>query len=188
MRYDPDMGHTLCFIRRVNNLKFQVASFLLKIHLVFSPRGRHQLKPEPTQEQLKDVHISKQGAEGFGQVPGAGGSTSSGITGVCFGTLMRGWSHPLWPGRSCASEGVGVRKEGFFPLVVKGCWRTLGHPQLAAGEAVTGVQLLMPHLKKGKIQEIERKGKCLKAWGLKPHSTSLVLPLNHGQYFWSLYT
>lgn len=42
--------------------------------------------------------------------------------------------------------------------------------------------------KKGKIQKGDRKGKYLKAWGLKPHSASLISPLNHRQCLWSLHT
>ena len=180
------MGRTFYFLKRANNLKFQIGSFLLKIHVIFSPRGRRQPRSEPAQRQPEDAPTPKRRAEGCGQVPAAGGSPSSGITGVFFVTLVREWGRPAWPGRSPASEGIGERKESFFALVVGRCWSTLGHPGFAAGEVVARALLLLPHFKKGKIQKVERKGKDLKAWGLKPHSTSLVLPLNHGQRLWSL--
>lgn len=186
MKYDPDTGRTWYFIKRVNNFKFQVGFlFLLKIHVIFSPQGRHWLKSEPTQQQPKDVHISKQRAEGFGQVPGAGGSTSSGIIGVYFGMLVRGWGHPAWPGRSPTSEGIGERKESFFPREVL---EHPGAPTLCGRGGCGWGAAINTTFKKGKIQKVERKGKHLKAWGLKPHSTSLISPLNHGQCLWSLHT
>lgn len=52
----------------------------------------------------------------------------------------------------------------FFPLVAERCWRTLGHSHFAAGEVVTGVLLLIPHLKKKKEStEGQKKGKILES-------------------------
>lgn len=163
-------------IKSGNNFKFQVRSFLLKIHVLFWPRGRHWLKPEPTRWHPKDVPIPKQWAEGSGQVPGVGGGTI-GFTAVYFDTLIRGWGHPSRPGRSSTSEGTRERRGAGVP-------RT---PTLSCrGGGVWGAAI-NTIFRKGKIQKVERKGKYLKAWGLKPHSTSLLLPLNRRQCLWSLH-